>query len=586
MLGKRDHQQGLFDVGNVFPVRLKPGTFHYQLAQVAADLFRDEEFAEFYDRTNGRPSVPPSQLALTTVMQHQAQASDEEAIACTEFDLRWAAVLRREAGTPLCAKSTLQLFRAQLVLHEGARTIFKRSIERAREAGLLKGKGLRVALDTKPIDGRGAVQDTFNLLAEGIRQLARALCARAGAGYEVWMGSQGLERYAQSSIKGSAEIDWSDEEARNRLLTEIVGDARKILALAVGQGPQVRQAADLLSTLLLQDVEEQASDGEPAEARVRDGTASGRVPSVSDPEQRHGRKSKSKRFTGHKAAVAVDEESQIITAVAVLAGDAPDARGAIELVQESEQNTGMVVEQTTGDCAYGGGETRQQFTDAGRVLYAKSPQDAEARGLFPKRAFAIDLQAHTVTCPQGHVCRDFTAERNGGKTYTFGAVCSSCPMRKWCTRSSSGRTVRVHPREALLQQARAYQATEEGRAQLRKRVVVEHRLARLGQLGIGQARYVGRLKTGFQLLMAATVANLRRTWNWAAAQEGTQSTWLAPSCTVHACTGPPQRHMQPLTFLMALARTARSLVPGARREFTAILAATVLFRKPAFRPQF
>ena len=39
-------------------------------------------------------------------------------------------------------------------------------------------------------------------------------------------------------------------------------------------------------------------------------------------------------------------------------------------------------------------------------------------------------------------------------------------------------------------------------------VVVEHRLARLVQLGIRQSRYFGRVKTRFQLYLAATVANL------------------------------------------------------------------------------
>ena len=41
-----------------------------------------------------------------------------------------------------------------------------------------------------------------------------------------------------------------------------------------------------------------------------------------------------------------------------------------------------------------------------------------------------------------------------------------------------------------------------------RRVVVEHRLARLVQLGIRQSRYFGRVKTKFQLYLAATVANL------------------------------------------------------------------------------
>ncbi len=39
-------------------------------------------------------------------------------------------------------------------------------------------------------------------------------------------------------------------------------------------------------------------------------------------------------------------------------------------------------------------------------------------------------------------------------------------------------------------------------------MVVEHRLARLIQLGIRQSPYFGRIKTRFQLYLAATVANL------------------------------------------------------------------------------
>ncbi len=39
-------------------------------------------------------------------------------------------------------------------------------------------------------------------------------------------------------------------------------------------------------------------------------------------------------------------------------------------------------------------------------------------------------------------------------------------------------------------------------------VAVEHRIGRLVQLGIRQAKYFGKAKTGFQIALAATVANL------------------------------------------------------------------------------
>ena len=58
-----------------------------------------------------------------------------------------------------------------------------------------------------------------------------------------------------------------------------------------------------------------------------------------------------------------------------------------------------------------------------------------------------------------------------------------------------------------MQQARALQPSE-AFAGYRQRVVVEHRLARLVQLGIRQARYFGWVKTLFRPYLAATVANM------------------------------------------------------------------------------
>ena len=518
MLGKDTGQLVLNDVGNLFPHVLKPGSFYAQLAEAAPRLFHDEDFAALYADKIGRPSVPPSLLALVVLMQHETGVSDAEAVERTGSDLRWSAVTRRGAGEPLCAKSTLQLFRSQLVVHDAAGDVFRKSIEEARRSGLLKGEALRIAIDTKPMNGRGAVQDTYNLLAQGMRELVRALCRKARVRPQDWMRSHGLSRYAASSVKGSADIDWSDEGAREALLAEMVSDARVLLEATAGRGEAVDKASRLLRALLLQDVVEGVTEeGEPC-ASIREGTAPGRIPSVSDPQQRHGRKSKSKLFTGHKSAIAVDEDSAIITSVAVLPGDAGDATGSLELVEQTEENTGIPVKHTVGDCAYGGAANRQSFSDDARTLYAKVPQEAQAGGMFPKRAFVLDLHNHMATCPDGHVCDAYRDDGDGGKTFLFGSACTHCDLRAFCTRSKSGRTLHVHSHERMLQEARAFQESPEGRSVLRRRVVVEHRLARLAQLGIGQARYIGRRKSLYQLTIAATIANLRRTWNWVAAQ--------------------------------------------------------------------
>ncbi len=401
--------------------------------------------------------------------------SDEEATARARYDVRWKVALGAEIDEAPFAKSTLQLFRAQLILHDEARTVFLRSLETARERGCLKGRGMKVALDTTSILGRGAVKDTYNLLADGIKKLARTLAQKVERVQpEAWAELHGLERYFGSSIKGQAEIDWDDADARGEFLRGIVEDADRLLAMArevveglpkgSDQTKQVLEAAALLVQLLWQDIEHQEG-GEP---ELKRGVAKDRIVSVHDPEMRRGRKSSSKRFDGHKLAIAVEPESQLITAVEVLPGNAPDREKALELVEESEQNTGMKAEEAIGDCAYGDGMTRQQFEDAGRKLVAKVAPRRTGKQ-FSKDAFEIDLEAMTCRCPAGQVTaklvsrgqyRDQDGQKRPRKAFQFpGEVCDGCDLRSQCTRAGpgKGRTVALHPQERLLEEARALQ---------------------------------------------------------------------------------------------------------------------------------
>ena len=256
---------------------------------------------------------------------------------------------------------------------------------------------MRVALDTTNILGRGAVKDTCNLLADGIVKLLRALAQLKGINVGEWAKIQGYHRYLGSSVKGEAAIDWSDRQARKALLAEIVADADRLLELsrqAQGELPEdsaerqrIVAAAELLGQLLLQDVA-RTDDGVGLGVSLKDGVSRDRMMSVHDPEMRHGHKSSSRRFDGHKAAIVVDTDSQLITAVEVLPGNAPDNLGALELVEQSEANTGVPVAEAMGDAAYGDGATRQAFADAGRTLIARVPGRPN-RITFRRRTFGL-----------------------------------------------------------------------------------------------------------------------------------------------------------------------------------------------------
>ena len=80
MLGTRSLQGDIFDVGNVYALRLPERSFYCQLANAAPKLFSDTEFSSLYSSTRGRPSVPPSLLALMLLLQWYSDGSDMEAV--------------------------------------------------------------------------------------------------------------------------------------------------------------------------------------------------------------------------------------------------------------------------------------------------------------------------------------------------------------------------------------------------------------------------------------------------------------------------------------------------------------------------
>ena len=233
MLGERSDQRGLWEADRLYLDHVGRDTFYGLLASLRGRLFRDADFAEFYCPDNGRDSVPPSLLATALLLQSHDKVSDAEAKARADFDLRWKVALGIEVEDRPFAKSTLQVFRAQLILHDRVREVFESSLRLARESGYLKKRSMKVALDTTNILGRGAVRDTCNLLADGIVQLLRTLAAVEKITVKEWGKAQGYGRYLASSIKGEAAIDWSRQTGAHRpCWPRLWRDADRLLELS------------------------------------------------------------------------------------------------------------------------------------------------------------------------------------------------------------------------------------------------------------------------------------------------------------------------------------------------------------------
>lgn len=231
MLGERGAQRGLFEADHQYLEAVGTDSFYGFLAKLRGKLFKDEDFARLYKKI-GRPSVPPSLLTTALLLQTYDRVSDEEAMRRADFDVCWKVALGIAIEERPFAKSTLQFFRAQLVVNEEAGTIFRKSLRLARERGfIVRNRKMRVALDTTNILGRGAVKDSYNLLVDGIVLVLRQLAKLAGEPLEQSAEGRGLSSYvSERSLKGEAELDWDNRKERTRLLRGIVADADRLLA--------------------------------------------------------------------------------------------------------------------------------------------------------------------------------------------------------------------------------------------------------------------------------------------------------------------------------------------------------------------
>ena len=73
--------------------------------------------------------MPPSLLATALVLQAYDGVSDDEAKQRADYDLRWKVALGIELEVRPFAKSTLQEFRAQLIVHEQTLALFQRTLD-------------------------------------------------------------------------------------------------------------------------------------------------------------------------------------------------------------------------------------------------------------------------------------------------------------------------------------------------------------------------------------------------------------------------------------------------------------------------
>jgi hypothetical protein len=401
----------------------------------------------------------------------------------------------------------LTYWRRRLAASERPNRIFDAVRTVIAQTGVLAGKSRR-ALDSTVLDDAVATQDTVTQLIAAIRRVGREVPGAAAVIAEHCSAHD----YAEP---GKPRIAWNDPAAREQLVDALVSDAHRLLGGLPEQelGAKAAEAVALLALVAGQDVEPaDGSDGTDGRWRIARNVAPDRVISTVDPQARHAHKTRSRRQDGYKAHVVVEPDTGIITDTALTpaaGADNSDAAVGIDLLADADQPFEVLA-----DSAYGTGDALAALDDAEHTPIIKPwPLRPAVPGGFTLDDFTIveptTDQAGSVRCPNG-ITRPITVTR----TVTFGAACRGCPFRARCTTAARGKTLSLHPHQALQRRHRARAQDPDFQAVYRQhRPMVERSIAWLVAGPNRRLRFRGTRLNDLWLHHRVAGLNLRRLLN-------------------------------------------------------------------------
>ncbi len=514
-LGLTSAQADVFTTASFCDGRVAPDSSYGLLHRECFRLFPDEMFADLF-ADSGRNCVPPMIVAVVMALQRIEGCSDREAVDRFTYDARWKYAAGGLAfDYPGFVHTVLVDMRARLAGSERPDRIFEVVLETAKAAGLV---GRRRVLDSTALYDAVATMDTVTLVRSAIRGLLAACDSDLEAVLRGLLGRDDDYRAA-----GKPVCDYDDPAAREELIDALAKDARVMLGALDGRelSGGVAQAGVLLAAVVGQDLDE----GEDGVFRIARRVAKDRIISTVDPDARHGHKTAARGFDGYKGHVAIDPDSELITATTVTAGNVGDAQPVEELLAgelaetsdppaDDEPPLAPGALSVYGDSAYGAGSVLDTLEHADAEIMCKVQPPVAPGGRFAKDEFNIDLGAGTVTCPAGQTAT--LRAVTDGQVARFGHACHGCPLAARCTTSIDGRSIHVGPHEAALVRARARQTDPAWKADYTAtRPKIERKIAHLMRRKHGgrRARVRGTPKVNADFSLIAAAVNLARLAN-------------------------------------------------------------------------
>lgn len=271
--------------------------------------------------------------------------------------------------------------------------------------------------------------------------------------------------------------------------------------------------ADLSETVQSNEAKADLPEGVQFEKTPRNERPKDRIVSAVDPEARVANK-RSKVIIGYKTQNLCTTDGVILDTRTIPANE-HDQDATADMTATIQHFFRQKSATLLGDSAYGHGRHRTLLAKQGIHVVAPLQTYENPTGLFPSSSFAFDADQDVYICPNGEqsVRKNYNAKLEGHQYIFDKQTCFSCPLRMQCTSSEkSGRRVFRSDYVDIYEEARNYNDSIAGQADLQKRYIVERKNNELkNDCRLGDSKTRSRASLQLKSLCAAMVVNLKHT---------------------------------------------------------------------------
>ena len=477
------------------------------------------EVSAGYCVTHGQPAIPPLIAFKLELLKHLYNLSDRGVMLRTETDVAFRYFLQVPVRFWPPDHTLLVRFRGRLG-EDGYRRVFQKIISQARAAGLVKDQ-LRLK-DATHVLANISIPSTIALAAQVRDGLIDALAA---------VDPQVAQGYRIAADQVRQQTQQMDDALRLNQRIELLQD---IIQSAQQVGPEVK-----LTKRQRQKLDEALQLAGRLVTAHQQPNRPGKIRSTADPEA--GRGKHGVFYDGYVLDVAMDADSELITAIDVLPAGGNEAESAVRLIQQEHDHQGNQVEaisidgaghngamirafegETIDDPAAAPEPTAPEPTAPGptaggmNVTVYVPPKRDRSDVAIPGSEFILSDDGQSVRCPEGKMSSYHNRQQDGSTMYRFAkATCEGCPLVSLCSpklgKSPFGRSVSKSRYAAEYARIKE-RSTGEAFAEVRRRHgAIERKLSELvNQHGGRRARYWGRSKVAIQQYGIAMAVNLKR----------------------------------------------------------------------------